>query len=672
MGPQRQLSRTLSAWVSRDWILVFFLFLAILGIYYPSLGYPFLNLDDPYYIHYNPYIREFSWEGIYKIFTRPIVHNYFPLQILSYALDYQMWAVVPFGYRLHNVALHILNTALIFLLLNKIFGKVWVSFLAALFFGLHPVNVESVTWVAERKNVLSMAFLLLSLFSYLYYLEAEERVRRRGFYAASLLFFSLAVLAKVSAVVLPPLLFLYDFCFLRRSKGEMVKDKLPFLALAFFFSVLAVWLYRHAGVMAEYQGDSPYATFLAMITVLAEYVIYLIVPVYLDHFYCTPIPSSFWERQVLLSAAAMVLLALLAWRSWRRDRLFFFWAGWFFISLLPVLNIVPLSILRADRYMYLPAVGFFYLIAGGLWKMFSGEYRPFRLPLLLGCSFLVAGTYAYLTVERNRLWRDPIVFWEENLRKFPQSATAYKYIGNTYLHRGKLDLAMSYFQTGLRDNPDNVWLLNGMAMVHKSRNELGKAEEILLHALRLDPKDSGTYNNLGTVYFQKGDLEGARVNLQKALEMDPENGSAHTNLGAIHYQRNQWEEAMREFEKGMALSPGSIEPYLNAALICERKKDWDRAESCLKKGLEYVPDSHAAFFLLARVYFHQGKIPEAKAYLNRAYRLNPQDHDTRYFLNLIAEREAAPPLQDAAAKAPPSSAQDTGSGGPRTSGGRGL
>ena len=621
--------------IPRDWTLIFLLFLAILGPYYESLPYPFLNLDDPYYVCENPYIRDLSWKGTYKIFSRPLVDNYFPLQILSYALDYQIWHIQPFGYRLHNVVLHILNAALIFLLLKKIFSQTWISFFTALLFGLHPVNVESVTWIAERKNVLSMALLLMSFLAYLYYLEEERPGRKKGFYLGALFLFLLALLAKASAVVLPLLLWLFDVCFHKRGKWRSVRDKLPFLALAGLFSLIEIGIYCGGGYLAGYHGGSPYTTFLAMVNVLVEYLISLIVPINLDHLYWTRIPRTFFDRQVLLSFAVILLLGILAWRSFRGNRVFFFWAGWFLISLLPVLNIVPLIILRADRYMYLPAIGFFYLISWTLWKWCRGKSGLYRLPVLLSCCFFLAGAYGLLTFERNKLWRDPIVFWEESLKKFPQSATPVKYIGNLYMQRGKNDLAISYFQGGLRENPDEVTLLNGLAIAYKNKGQLKKAETILLKANRLHPKDSGTYNNLGTVYYQRGELEKSRSSLIHALAMDPQNASARANLGVILCSLNRWDEAVREFETARELSPGSPEPYLNLAMVYERERRWDKAESCLKKALDYVPASHPVLFTLGRVAYEQGKLSEAKVYFSHARRILQDHRDTQLFLRLI-------------------------------------
>lgn len=633
---------TLNEFAGKNWTVFFILFLAILGTYYESLPYPFLNLDDPYYITNNSFIRDLTWEGIYKIFSRPIVDNYFPLQILSYALDFQIWHIQPFGYRLHNVALHILNAALVFLLLKKIFSNVWVSFFGALFFGLHPVNVESVTWVAERKNVLSFALTLSSFLVYLYYLEESRATRMKGLYLITLFLFLLAILAKVSAVVLPLLFILYDFCFHRRNLIEMVRDKIPFLALAFFFAAVTVWVYQSSNNLAGFHGGSPYNNFLAVINVFIEYVIYLAVPEYLDHFYWTSVPQTIFERQVILSISAIFLLALLAWWSFRKDRVFFFWLGWFFISLLPVLNIVPITILRADRYMYLPAIGFFYLVSLGLWKItLKGDIR-FSFAVFFSCSLALAGVYGFLTVERNRIWKDPVIFWEASLRKFPQSPWPYRYIGSIYADRGKNDLAISYFRSGLLHHPNDTRLLNGLAIAHRNKKELRQAEELLLRAISINPEDSWPYINLGSLFYQKGETAKAISYLKKALEVDPQNAGAHGNLGAIYYNLKRWEETIRESEKAIELSPGMIEPYLNIARVYKRTGKIEKAESYLKRGLDYSPESHAALFILGRLLFEQDRYQEAEDYLGRAYLLLPQDRHTAHYLNLIRQRKENP------------------------------
>ncbi|KPK91962.1 MAG: hypothetical protein AMJ94_06130, partial [Deltaproteobacteria bacterium SM23_61] len=393
--------------------------------------------------------------------------------------------------------------------------------------------------------------------------------------------------------------------------------------------------------IVDFHGGSPFSTFLTMINVFVEYIIYMIIPVYLDHYYVTPFPQSLGEPQVLLSIAAVGLLLIMAWRSFRQSRIFFFWFGWFFISLLPVLNIVPIAILRADRYMYFPALGFFYFVSLALLKFGRGQNFCQRVLTVLTGTALVAGSYAFLTMERNKAWSDYVCIWENNIKKFPQNPLAYLYIGFAHVERGQFDRAILTFQFGLHENPKDSGLMNGLSVAYKAKGNLKKAEELLLELCRVDPKNAAAYNNLALIYWDMGDLEKARSLIQKTLDLDPKNIAARGNLGLYYYTQKQWEKAIQENEEVIRLSPGGyLEPYLNLFAVFVEMKQMAKAEEVLKKGMDYFPNSAQVLFQLGRLSYEQGKIPEAKYYLSRAHRLAPRDEPTNYFLRLVDQRVA--------------------------------
>jgi Tfp pilus assembly protein PilF len=626
--------------LQNKWVLIFFLFLPMLAVYFDSLYSPFVNLDDFHYIRNNSYIRDLSWKGIQQIFSQPIVFNYFPLQILSYAFDYKVWGLNSFGFHFHNFTLHFLNAVLVFLLLQKIFSNLWVSFFSALLFGIHPVNIESVTWVAERKNVLSQAFLLLSFLTYLHYLETDAKWRRLGFYLIALSLFSLALLAKVSAVVLPLLLFLYDFCFRQRGKWEMIRDKLPFFALSAAFSLIAILVYHRDETLIGFHGGAPHRTFLAMGNVFVEYIISLIFPAYLDHFYITRIPQTIFEPQALLSLTVILLLGWLAWLSFKRDRVFFFWLAWFVIGLLPVLNIVPIMILRADRYMYLPAIGFFFLAARGFW--FLGRKKPASLffPLSILGIILVLSVHGFLSVERNKVWKDDALLWEDNLGKFSTSHNAYNSLGYIYLERGKYDRAISYFRSGLQVYPQSVHFLVGIGWAYKHMGDLAKAEEYYRKAVLADPKDANASNHMGLIYLEKKQYEQAADWIQKALQIDPFHPQSRVNLGVVYIHQGRLDEAIGELEKAIQIMPSEYVSFLNLGTIYIEKGQLVKAEETFKKGLEYAPQCHLFYQSLGRVYFTQGKTELATRSLEQALRLNPTDRETNLYLGLITQQKA--------------------------------
>jgi protein O-mannosyl-transferase len=626
--------------ISREWTFIFILFLAVLAVYYRSLWNQLVNIDDPYYILTNPYIRDFSWKGMYRIFTEPVVGNYFPLQILSYALDFQLWRLQPFGYHLTNVLFHALNTVFVFLLLKKMFDNPWASFIAALLFGLHPVQVESVTWVSERKNVLFMVFLLPSCYFYVAYRRDSDSYRRKKFYFLSLFLFTLALLAKVSAVVLPLLLFLYDLCFSKKSRWEMIRDQIPFLGLSLFFSLITMFVYHQESHLIGYHGGTPYSNALAMVNVLVEYLISLLIPIYLDNYYQTPIPQSFFETQVLLSCGALALILFLAWRSWRRDRQLFFWAGWFFISLLPVLNIVPITILRADRYMYLAAVGFFYLLSRLFVGFAGGKPFPRYAPLSVLAAFSVIGAYGYLTLERNDIWKNSTTLWTDNQRKYPHHVFPYVSIGHDYLSAGQVGKAISYFQSGLQLDPNDFKLLNSLALAYRAKKDSAQAEDLLIRAYELYPNDLTANLNLGVIYLERGETEKAWTAFEKAIQYHPQNPGGYLNRAVIHFQRENWEGAIQDLKKAVELAPGDIWPYINLAITYERKGLLAPAEACLKEGLDLFPQSHEGNFHLGRICLKEKKVREALHYLEEAVRLKPDDEATNALLGNISRAAA--------------------------------
>ncbi len=630
----------LSLKVSPKWTAILILFLAVIAVYYKSLNNEFVNIDDPYYVLSNPYIRELGWKTIYGIFTEPIVGNYFPLQILSYALDFHLWRLQPFGYHLTNVLFHALNAILVFFLLKKMFGESWVSFIAALLFSLHPVQVESVTWISERKNVLFLALLLASFLCYISYWKHPHTNWGKKLYLFSLFFFMLSLLAKVSAVVLPFLLFLYDLSFLKKSKWTMIKDKIPFLVLSLLFGVITIVVYHYDNHLMGFHGGAPYSTALTMVNVLIEYIIYLLVPLYLDNYYLTPIAKSFWETQVLLSCGALVLISFLAWRSYKGNRKLFFWAGWVLISLLPVLNIVPIAILRADRYMYLAAIGFFYILAWMFVRLWRSKPVIFYAPASLLFLIFTIGAYSYLTLERNQIWKNPLALWTDNHKKFPQHVFPYVSIGHDYLNAGQVGMAISYFQSGLQEDPNDFKLLSSMGLAMKARKNLPEAEAFFNRALERHLDDPTIHLNLGVIYLERGEKEKAWMAFEKTIRQDPKNPGGYLNRAVIHFQSQNWDEAIKDLKKAIDLAPGDILPYVNLAITYERKNLLDEAEACLKNGLDLFPQSHDGLFHLGRICLREKKVKEGLFYLNEAIRLRPDDEATNSLLGQVSQAAA--------------------------------
>jgi protein O-mannosyl-transferase len=611
-----------SSWMTS--VLLFVLFLATLAVYYPSLHGDFVNIDDPDYVDENEYIRDLSWKGIYRIFASIIAVNYFPLQILSYAIDYHLWGLTPFGYRLGNLIFHLGNALLVFSFLRRLLsGKTWLAFAGSLIFSLHPVNVESVAWVSERKNVLSVFFLLLSFLAYFRYLEGK----RKGLaYGLSLGLYLLSILAKVSSVVFPLLLILYDMCFTSRSRKEWIKDKIPFFLMSAFFSGLAVYIYHLQKIIPEYHGGHPINNFLTMANVVVEYILSLFVPLYLNFYYDTRLVKSFGEYPFLLSLSFLLLVMVLAIKWYRKERPLFFSLLWFFIPLLPVLNIVPIAILRADRYLYLPSVGFAYFLAWGIPRLL-GNTGPKGSWAALGVLFLIAGVFGWITEKQAGYWRSPFHLWSRVMKYIPSEAKAYCFLGNNARDRGQITLAETLYREALDRAPRSPAALNNLGLLYMNKGRVEEAHTLFQRALESDPDYPDAQINLGISYWKKGEEEQAIAAFEKAKGNKKNRATANNNLGVIYQNRGDYSRALALFREAVREGPQDMGAYLNFALALERNGQTDEAIVQLEKAHLRHPLGYPINYQLGSLYLKKGDPPRAAEYFSEALKSKPEDPD---------------------------------------------
>jgi tetratricopeptide (TPR) repeat protein len=621
-------------------LLLFALFLITLAVYYPSLRGDFLNIDDQYYIGENEFIHDLSLKGVYKIFTSIIVANYFPLQILSYAIDYHLWGLNPFGYRLGNLIFHLGNAFLVFFLLRHLLaGRTWLSFAGSLIFSLHPVNVESVAWVSERKNVLSVFFLLLSFLAYFRYLEGERKGLAYGF---SLGLYLLSILAKVSSVIFPLLLILYDLCFTNRSRREWIKDKIPFFLLSAFFSGLAVYIYHLQKIIPEYHGGHPINNFLTMTNVIVEYILSLFVPLYLNFYYDTRLVKSLGEYQFLLSFSFLLLVAVLATRWYRKEQPLFFSLFWFFLPLLPVLNIVPIAILRADRYLYLSSVGFAYFLAWGIPRVLGDTGKKVSWSAL-GVLFLIAGVFGWLTEQQAGYWRSPFHLWSRVMKYIPSEAKAYCFLGNNARDKGQVILAETLYREALDRAPRSPAALNNLGILYLNKGRVEEAHALFQRALESDPDYPDAQINLGISYWKKGEEEQAIAAFKKAKGNKKNRATANNNLGVIYQNRGDYSRALALFREAVREGPQDMGAWMNFALALEKNGQMDEAIVQLEKAHLRHPLGYPINYQLGRLYLKKSNPSRAAEYFSEALRVKPEDPDVHFqlakALNLIPGQE---------------------------------
>lgn len=536
-------------------LIVFLLILSVaFAVYWQSLSNGFLiNWDDPNYIVNNLDAHGFSLEHLKNAFSRFYVGNYAPLQIVSYMLDYSFWGLKPSGYIFHNILLHALNGYLLYLLVKRVSSAFYPSILSAILFVVHPAQVESVVWMSQRKNLLAMFFFLLSIQFYLSYRDHVAR-NRALFYTLSLLFFVCALLAKSVAVVLPVWLVLYEICICNEGISRALKNKIPFIVMAFTIAMLAMMSQSEVhggGGRTSFHGGSPYATFMTMMPVFVSYLRIIIFPAGLSGVYVPDIKTSL-DSEVAAAGVIMLLLVFFARLIYSRDRKLFFWYAVGAISILPVSQVVPIVTIMNDRYLYFPMAGVAPFIVLGALKLLPADRGHLRYAAagLLVFMLAVAGVMA---AERGLVWKDSVSLWKDALRTNPKNNVAKYYLANVYSETGELNKLGQLLQELLAAEPDSAKTHELLGHYYYKSGELQHAGNSYKRALELNRNLSGSYFCLGNIYLGRNDLKSAEDHFSKAVKLGPMTPDLSYSIACLESLKGELPQALGYLDNAFKL-----------------------------------------------------------------------------------------------------------------------
>lgn len=551
-------------------VLLLALAAATAGAYRPVLDASFLDLDDNVVVTENPHIRALSWETVRWAATTDLAGYAIPLTWLSHALDYKLYGLSARGHHLTSVALHVVNTLLVFAVFHALTGARWRSAGVAALFGLHPLHVEAVAWIAERKEVLSAFFSLLALLAYARYARTRSRASAGAVAAA----FVAALLSKPMAMTLPAVLLLLDFWPLRRLSWTTVREKAPLFALAL---VIAVWAFLgSAGAGAvksvELIGFSDRAT-----NAIVSYVRYLALAVWptrLCPWYSHPALDGVRLTAGAVAASALALIgataaAVLVART--RPHLLVGWL-WYLGTLFPVIGLVQVGGQgMADRYTYVPLLGIFLAIVWEIasWPLWSAASAR-AAGTAVAAAVLVALTV--LTWRQAQIWHDPWLFWTTTLARNPRAALAYYALARLDADAGRTDAAIARYRRSLKLRPDygNAHRQLGRLLAARDRPAAAAAHlrKGMVAAGGSNPEDE---NNLGNVLLNWGYPEAARRHLERAIAERPQFVEAHNNLGIVLADTGDLDGAEREFRAALALQPGFAPARQNLAAVAQAR-----------------------------------------------------------------------------------------------------
>jgi tetratricopeptide (TPR) repeat protein len=535
----------------------------------------FLNYDDDTYITNNPHVRAgLTWATVKWAFTAYDEANWHPLTWLSHALDCQFFGLNPAGPHFVNVLLHAANAVLLFLLLQSVTGFGWRSLMVAALFALHPMNVESVAWAAERKNVLSMLFFLLALCAYVWYTR-KPGLRR---YAAVAFLFALALLSKPQVITFPFLLWLLDYWPLRRmgaltanaasqsgnlpkaSHGWLALEKVPLLLLSAISAVITLRAQSAGGAI---KTLSQYSPLLRVETAVISYVSYIgkaLWPSNLVALY--PHPTELYPTwQVGMSALVLVLITALIVRNRERRYLAVGWF-WFLGTLFPMIGLLQVGAqAMADRYAYIPLIGLFLMLAwlAADWSK-AHQLRSSWFALAAVSWLLVLGILTYRQVG---YWHDIPSFWSRTLALTQDNYVAHDTLGEYLAGQGRSEDAAAHFRAALAIRPDDLPANLNLGTYEHGRGNLQAAIEryqiVALHAGDVNLRATA-YGNLGSAYRQMGELSKAKQCFETALQLAPDRTMpmATIGLGLIAEKNGDLAEAVRQYSRAMATQPTDV------------------------------------------------------------------------------------------------------------------
>lgn len=582
----------------------------------PSLSNGFVNWDDNQFVYDNPNVLSLDWTHLKAIFTKPVTGGYCPLVILSFALEKLAFGLNPGVFHLDNLLLHLVCVFLVYRLLQKLQLTAPAAAFGALLFGVHPMHVESVAWITERKDVLYSAFYFAALLAYVAYVPD----RSKKLYAMALVLFALALLAKIQAVALPLSMLLLDYYFKRPAPRKLLLEKLPFFALAIAAGCLGIWMLSKTGTLNALGQATILDRLLIGSYAFWVYIIKAVVPYQMWPVY-TPPPVNAWP--VYAAAVASIASVWCIWREHKRgNRAIVFGFLFFAANIVFVLQILSAgATFLSDRYTYVAYFGLFYLAA----KAFDFAKR--RALTLTGAAIYICAL-GILTWHQCSIWENGETLWTFTMRHMPNSPLPY--LQRAYFYRSEAETAPTenrggLYSKALTDYDRAVELVDAKpdaktekAMAHNSRAktlfDAGQTEPAIADytkVIALDPTYADAYVNRGAAYAKSGRRELALSDLNQALSLQPNNLGALFTRGLVYKEMHRLELALRDFNEYLAMVPNDSDILLARGTVerelgkpTEAIRDFDRA-------LQVDPDRFAVYSERSRAFLMLGKTNEA-------------------------------------------------------------
>jgi Flp pilus assembly protein TadD len=612
----------------KNWSLLICLTLTLvtLAVYYQVHSFKFIIMDDSVYVCKNPNIQAgITFKAVKWAFTTNYAEFWHPLTWLSLMLDWQLFGSSSAGFHLTNLIIHIANTLLLFLVLKRMTNALWQSAFVAALFALHPLHIEAVAWVAERKEVLSAFFWILTMWAYLRYVKQSNIFR----YFLTMLIFALGLMAKPMLVTLPFVFLLLDYWPLDRMKRfdwkiiyRLVWEKFPFFILSAIGCAVAFFAEKHGGMVASFVTLSlKYRIYNAFISYI-EYIKKMIWPVKLAIIYPHPGLSVSVLYAVISAILLLVVTIFILGFAGKRKYLVTGWF-WYLGTLLPVIGLIQVGThAMADRYSYITLTGLFIIIAWGLPELIvKWSHRKF---ILWNSSLIVLSALAVCTYLQAQYWKDTITVFQHALAVTNYNYNAHFLMTKELLEQGRIDEAIWHNAQALQIKPDYIDALNGMGV---ALHEAGRVDEAVVYykkAIEIDPHTYEANANLGFVLASKGKFAEAARHYEIAMEtMDTP--SVHRNYAQALFNLGRFQESVAQYHKVLLTMPGDPNVINELGYVLAHSGKFDEAITRYNEALRISPDSIDIHLNLGTALTSSGKFEEAKKEYEKILFLQPQN-----------------------------------------------
>lgn len=531
--------------------------------YYPALKNKWTRWDDIQYTLENSYTQNLSFENIKYVFTTSYQGNYIPLTYLSFTIDRALLGDNPKGFIAINILLHLINTLMAYLLIDRLTNNKLVGFVGSCLFGIHPMHVESVAWIAGRKDVLYACFFFLSLLTYITYIETKKA----KWLLISIAGMVLSALSKNVAIVLPGILLALDYFLKRDFKNKkIIFEKIPFLLIAILFGYIGI-------KSAQSNGEdlsSYHLTFLEHAAIASyayiHYLVKIILPVNLSAYYPYPflsdedMPIYIWNYL----AASILITGCIFWIG-RKSPLIIFSLLFFIINIAPVLQFFPVGdAIYADRFVYVASFGVFLpfaFIASSILE--NGRNKLLKYIGVLSILVILF----VLCSQRTVIWKDTKTLWKDVLKKNDNASLAHTNLGNVFVEESKPDSALLHYKKALEINPVNKTALNNRASVYFQQKRYTAAIDDYKKVISTYSKEAAAYAGIGLCFYSQYKYDSALLYYNKYQALDSNNAEMYVNTGLAKHRLGKYKDALKDYNKAIDISPTYADAFTKRGIL---------------------------------------------------------------------------------------------------------